>query len=369
MTDSFKIVRRLAFGAALLMFAGVPAMAQDNVVNVYNWVDYIGENTIAEFEAETGIKVVYDTYDASETEEAKLLAGSSGYDVVLHSGSKIPEFVAAGIFEKIDKSKLPGWEHLDPTILKVLEGWDPGNEYAVPYMWGTTGITYNMDMVKERLGDDAPLGTMDIIMKPEYASKVADCGISVLDSPRDVIPMILSYIGKDPNSEDPADYDAVVEAFMPVREYVKAFDSSNYLNALPNKEVCVVNNWSGDYATASWRAEEAGVEIDLAYYIPESGSPAWFDVWAIPADAPHKENAYKFIDFLLRPKVIADATNFTFYANANKDASEFVDPAILEDPAIYPDEEVQSRLWTNKVIDRTADRARVRAWSRMKTGQ
>lgn len=369
MTDTFKTIRRLAFGAAVLPLAALPAIAQENVVHVYNWVDYIGENTIAEFEAETGIKVVYDTYDSAETEEAKLLAGSSGYDVVLHSGSKIPEFVAAGIFEKLDKSKLTGWKHLNPKVLKVLEGWDPGNEYAIPYMWGTTGITYNMDMVTERLGPDAPLGTMDIIMKPEYASKVADCGVSVLESPRDVIPMILSYLGKDPNSEDPADYEAVVEAFAPVREYIKTFDSSNYLNALPNKEVCVVNNWSGDYATASWRAEEAGVEIDLAYFVPETGSPAWFDTWAIPADAPHMENAYKFVDFMLRPKVIAEATNYTYYANANKDAAEFVDPDILSDPAIYPDEEIQSRLWTAKVIDRAADRARVRAWSKMKTGQ
>lgn len=369
MTAIPRTLRRLALGAAVLPFAAFAAAAQENVVHVYNWVDYIGENTIAEFEAETGIKVVYDTYDASETKEAKLLAGRSGYDVVLHSGSKIPEFVAAGIFETLDKSKLPHWQHLDPEILKVLEGWDPGNNYGVPYMWGTTGITYNMEMVTERLGEDAPLDTLDIIMMPEYAEKVADCGISVLDSPRDVIPMLLSYLGKDPNSSDPADYDALVEAFLPVRQYIKTFDSSNYLNALPNKEVCVVNNWSGDYATAAWRAEEAGIEIELAYFVPQTGSPAWFDVWAIPADAPNKENAYKFIDFLLRPKVIADATNFTYYANANKDAAEFVDPDILEDTAIYPDAELMSRLWTNKVLDRSADRARVRAWSRMKTGQ
>ncbi|TCT10598.1 putrescine transport system substrate-binding protein [Tepidamorphus gemmatus] len=369
MTAIPRTLRRLALGAAVLSFFTFAAAAQENVVHVYNWVDYIGENTIAEFEAETGIKVIYDTYDASETAEAKLLAGRSGYDVVLHSGSKIPEFVAAGIFQPLDKSKLPHWKHLDPDILKVLDGWDPGNAYGVPYMWGTTGITYNMEMVTERLGENAPLDTLDIIMKPEYAAKVADCGISVLESPRDVIPMILSYLGKDPNSSDPADYDAVVEAFLPVRQYIKTFDSSNYLNALPNKEVCVVNNWSGDYATAASRAEEAGIEIELAYFVPKTGSPAWFDVWVIPSDAPNVENAYKFIDFLLRPKVIADATNFTYYANANKDAAEFVDPAILADPAIYPDAELMSRLWTNKVLDRAADRARVRAWSRMKTGQ
>jgi putrescine transport system substrate-binding protein len=209
---------------------------------------------------------------------------------------------------------------------------------------------------------------MDLIMNPELASKVADCGISVLESPRDVIPMVLSYLGKDPNSEDPKDYDAVVEAFRPVREYIRTFDSANYLNALPNKEVCVVNNWSGDYATATARAEEAGIEINLAYVVPETGSPAWFDVWVIPADAPHLENAYKFLEFMLDPQVIAEATNYTNYANANKRANEFVDPAVLSDPAVYTPDEIMERLWTNRPLSQKAERARTRAWSKIKTG-
>ncbi len=364
-TRRFTLTMGAAATAVLLT---APAAYAEEVVHVYNWVDYIGETTLEDFTKATGIKVVYDTYDAAETEEAKLLAGSSGYDVVLHSGSQLPKFIQAGAFQKVDRSKLANYANQDEGILKTVENWDPGNEYAVVYMWGTTGITYNLDMVKERLGDNAPMNTMDILMKPELAAKVADCGISVLESPRDVIPMVLSYLGKDPNTEDPADYEAVVEAFKPVRQYIKTFDSSNYLNAIPNKELCVINNWSGDYATATSRAADAGVEINLAYQVPETGSPAWFDVWAIPKDAKNVENAHKFLDFMLDPKVIAGATNFTYYANANAKANEFVLKEVLDDPAIYPNEEVKKRLWTSKSLSPRAQRDLTRAWTKIKTG-
>lgn len=350
------------------LFAGAAGAAEEKVVHVYNWVDYIGETTLADFEAETGIKVVYDTYDASETVDAKLLAGKSGYDVVLHAGSFIPKLIQAGIFQKVDRSKLSGYKHLDPEVLKVLDNFDPGNEYAVPYMWGTVGVTYNSDMIAERMAD-APMESLDMLFKPELAAKWADCGISVLESPADVIPMALAYLGRDPNSTKSEDYDAVVELFEPIRQYIKTFDSANYLNALPNKELCVVINWSGDYATATGRAEEAGVEINLEYHVPATGSPAWFDVWVVPEDAPHPENAHKFIDFMLRPDVIAAATNYTYYANANKDASDLVDPEILSDPAIYPDEETTKRLWTSKILPQKVLRTRTRAWSKIKTGQ
>ncbi len=362
-------------GAAVLVAAVLGAVqdttaraAEDKVVNVYNWVDYIGETTIADFEAETGIKVVYDTYDASETVDAKLLAGKSGYDVVLHAGSFIPKLIQAGIFQKVDRSKLSGYDHLDPAILKVLGNFDPDNAYAVPYMWGTVGVTYNSDMIAERMAD-APLNSLDMILKPELAAKWADCGISVLESPADVIPMVLSYLGLDPNSTKKEDYQAVVEAFAPVREHIKTFDSSNYLNALPNKELCVVINWSGDYATAAGRAEEAGVDINLEYHVPATGSPAWFDVWMVPDDAPHPDNAHAFIDFMLRPEVIAAATNYTYYANANKDASQYVNEDILSDPAIYPDAATTERLWTPTILPQKVLRARTRAWSKIKTGQ
>jgi putrescine transport system substrate-binding protein len=352
-------------GAALI---GTAWAAEEKVVHVYNWVDYIGETTLADFEAETGIKVVYDTYDASETVDAKLLAGKSGYDVVLHAGSFIPKLIQAGIFQKIDRTKLSGYKHLDPKILKVLDNFDPGNEYAVPYMWGTVGVTYNTDMINERMAD-APMTSLDMLFKPELAAKWADCGISILESPADVIPMALSYLGLDPNSTDSKDYDAVVELFEPIRQHIKTFDSANYLNALPNKELCVVINWSGDYATAVGRADDAGVEINLEYHVPETGSPAWFDVWVMPEDAPHPENAMKFIDYMLRPDVIAAATNYTYYANANKDASALVEKEIIEDPAIYPDAATTERLWTPKILPQKVLRTRTRAWSKIKTGQ
>lgn len=366
-----SITRRIALtmgAAATAVFITGSAAQAEEVVHVYNWVDYIGETTLADFTKATGIKVVYDTYDAAETEEAKLLAGSSGYDVVLHSGSSLPKFIQAGAFQKIDRSKLTNYDNQDAGILKTVENWDPGNAYTVVYMWGTTGITYNLDMIKERLGDNAPMGTLDILLKPELAAKVADCGISVLESPRDVIPMVLSYLGKDPNTEDPADYDAVVEAFKPVRQYIKTFDASNYLNAIPNKELCVINNWSGDYATATSRASDAGVEINLSYEVPATGSPAWFDVWAIPKDSKNVENAHKFLNFMLDAKVIAGATNFTYYANANSKANEFVLKEILDDPAIYPNDEVKKRLWTSKSLSPKAQRALTRAWTKIKTG-
>jgi putrescine transport system substrate-binding protein len=355
-----------AFTAALL---GVPASAQEEkVVHVYNWVDYIGETTLEDFEKETGIKVVYDTYDASETVDAKLLAGKSGYDVVLHAGSFIPKLIDAGIFMALDKARLENWKNLDPKITKVVEDWDPGNKYGAPYMWGTVGVTYNSDMVEERI-PDAPVTSLDMLFKPEYAAKLADCGISVLESPADIIPMALGYLGKNPNSEDPADYEAVVELFKPIRQYIKTFDSSNYLNALPNKELCMVFNWSGDYATALTRAEEAKVEINLEYHVPDTGAGTWFDMWLVPADAPHPDNAHQFINYLMRPDVIAKCTNFTYYANANKKASALVEKEILEDTAIYPDEALLARMWTAKSLSQKAQRARTRAWSKIKTGQ
>ena len=364
-----KTIRSLLIGSAGLMFAASTALAEDNVVHVYNWVDYIGETTLADFEKETGIKVIYDTYDASETVDAKLMAGGSGYDVVLHAGSFTPRLIAAGnILQKVDRSKLPSYGNLDPKTLKILENWDPGNEYTVPYMWGTVGVTYNVDMVKERM-PDAPVESARMIFDPEVVSKFADCGVTLLDSPVDVIPMALSYLGLDPNTTKKEDYKAVEEMFSKVRQYIRTFDSSNYLNALPNKEVCVVMNWSGDYATATWRAEEAGVEIDLAYNIPKEGAGAWFDVWVIPEDAPHLENAYKFIEYMLRPEVIAAATNFTYYANANTEARPLVNEEILNDPAIYPSDELLAQMFTAQVLPPKVERVRTRTWSKIKTGQ
>ncbi|MEZ5885419.1 MAG: polyamine ABC transporter substrate-binding protein [Paracoccaceae bacterium] len=356
-----------ALGATLAMPYVRPSWAQAATVNVYNWADYIGETTLEDFEAATGIGVVYDTYSSAEEAQAKMMAGSTGYDVVDHSGLDMPRAIAAGIYQQLDKSKLPNWKNLDPVILKILAGWDADNLHAMPYMWGSVGFTYNLDMVKERL-PDADLESMDTIFKPENAEKLADCGISILDSPTDIMLMVLTYLGLDGNTTDPADYDKVIEAFKPIRPYIRTFDNANYLNAIPNGELCAINNWSGDYSVASSRAAEAGIEMNLAYFVPKTGAPIWVDCMAIPSDAPHTENAYKFLDFLMQPEVIAACTNYTGYANANVPALEFVEDWVRDDPAVYPDEAVKSRLWAPKPFSEEQDRAITRAWAAIKTG-
>ena len=344
-----------------------PSWAQGGSVNVYNWSDYIGETTLEDFASETGIEVVYDLYASAEEMQAKLLAGSTGYDVVLHSGQGMPRSVKAGVLQKIDKTKLTGLGNLDPELMKIVEGYDPGNEYSVPYMWGSVGITYNLDMVKERL-PNANLNSMETLLNPENAAALADCGISLLDSPNDIGFMILSYLGVDPNKAGPAEWAMMVEAVKPIREYISTFDNANYLTTLPNQELCVANTWSGDYGVAKARAAEAGIERNLGYFIPETGAPAWFDLWAIPVDAANVDNAHRFLDFMLRPEVIAACTNFTGYASLNKAAMPFVDPAIAADPAVYPDAAAMARLYTP--IPQTAEQESDlnRAWTEIKTG-
>ncbi|MBZ0260910.1 MAG: extracellular solute-binding protein, partial [Hyphomicrobiales bacterium] len=322
---------------------------------------------IEDFQSATGIQVAYDLYDSTEAMEIKMLSRNSDFDVVLQAGSSLDRFTEAKVYQPLDRSKLTNWGNLDPVNLKMAASWDPGNVYGVPYMWGTVGLTFNVDMVKERI-PDADLTTLDILFKPENAAKLADCGISILESPGDVIPMTLAYLGLDPNTTDPKDYDAVVKLFAPIRQHIRAFDSSNYLNGISSKELCMVNNWAGDYATAKARAEEAGIDINLAYHVPKTGSPAWFDTWCIPTDAKHVNNAHKFINYMMEPEVIAKCTNYTHYANSNREANRFVDPAILADPAVYPDDEVKKRLWTQKSVSAAAEKERLRAWFTIKTG-
>ena len=355
-----KLSRRMALtgmGATLATPFVRPSWAASGSVNVYNWSDYIGETTLEDFEAATGVSVVYDLYASAEEAQAKMLAGSSGYDVVLHSGVGLPRFVAAGVYQKLDRSRFPLWENLDENILRIIEGFDPGLEYSVPYMWGSVGVTYNMDMVKERL-PNADLNDLGTLMDPANAAILAECGISLLDSPDDIGFMVMSWLGIDPSTAGPAEYARMVEAFKPMREYVTAFDNSNYLTSLPNKELCV----------AKARAVEAGIELNLQYFVPKTGAPAWFDLWCIPADAGNVDNAYLFLDYLMQPEVIAKCTNFTGYANANKAAMPFLDPAVASDPAIYPDAETLSRMYTPKPQTEEQEREMTRAWSEIKAG-
>jgi putrescine transport system substrate-binding protein len=360
--------RTLALGTAALAAPWVrPSWADAGRVNVYNWADYIGETTLADFSTETGIEVVYDLYASAEEMQAKMLAGQTGYDVVLMAGLSMPQFITAGIYQKLDRARLTGWGNLDPDVLRVVEGYDPGNLYSVPYMWGSVGIAYNVDMVKERL-PDADLADLATLFDPANAEKLADCGISILDSPTDIGFMVLSWLGLDPNTAGAAEYAQMAEAFAKIRPYIATFDNANYLNAIPNGEICVANSWSGDYGVAKARAAEAGIEMNLAYFVPKTGAPAWFDLWCLPADAPNTDNAYRFLDYMLRPEVIAACTNFTGYGNANKAALPFVDPAIANDPAVYPDAETLKRMYTVQPQTEEQDREILRAWTQIKAG-
>ncbi len=353
----------VAFGALLL---ASPALGQE-VVNVYNWSDYIAEDTVANFEAETGIDVNYDVYDSNEVLEAKLLAGSSGYDIVVPSGSFLERQVAAGLLLPIDKSKLSNYGNLDPTILAQAAAHDPDNAHSVPYMSFTVGLGFNVEKVAERLGD-ASIDSWDALFVPENAAKLADCGIAVLDSPSEVMATVLNYLGLDPNSESEEDLAKGEELMMSIRPYIRYFHSSQYIDDLGSGEICLALGYSGDVFIAADAASEAGVG-EISYIIPKEGSLTAFDLLAIPADAQHVENAYKFIDYILRPEVTAAISNYVFYASANAAATEFVDEEVKSNPGIYPPPEVVAVSFGLKAHSAAYDRILTRAWTRIKTGQ
>jgi putrescine transport system substrate-binding protein len=352
-----------------LAAASVAAAAsrEQKVLNVFTWPDYIGPTTIADFEKEYGIKVNYDTYDSTEMAEARLLAGRTGYDVVDHAERYSARLIPIGVYQKLDKAKLTNWNNLDPWVLKTLESADPGNRYGVPYLWGTTGFTYNVKMIKERM-PDAPLHSGDMIFNPAVAKHFADCGISFLDEPTDVIPMVMIYLGHEPNSLDPEELAEAEATLQSVRPYVRYFSSAKMLIDLPNEEVCIAMSWSGDYAQAMYRAQEAGKPVQLAYTTPSEGTLAWFDLWFIPADAPHPENAHLFLNYLLRPEVIAAVSNETRYAAPNPRAMPMVLPEVRDDPAVYPTEAVKASLRKGVLHSPKEERLRSRLWSRVKTG-
>jgi putrescine transport system substrate-binding protein len=354
---------------ALASLAALPALAQDNVVHVYNWSDYIAEDTVAKFEAATGIKVVYDVYDSNETLEAKLLAGNSGYDVVVPTSQFLQRQVAAGVYQKLDRSKLPNLKNMDPELMEAASAYDPGNEHAVIYMWGTTGIGYNVAAVEERLGAEAPVDSWALVFEPQYAAKLADCGITLLDSSTDILPSALAYLGLDPTSEDPEDFEKAAALVEGVREYIRYFHSSQYISDLANGEVCVSVGFSGDVFIAADRAEQAGSGIEVAYSVPKEGAQQWFDMMAIPADAPNSDAAHAWINFIMEPEITADITDYVWYANANAASMPLVDPEIASDPAIFPPAEVRAKLFPTVPHDARTDRLLTRLWTRVRTGQ
>jgi putrescine transport system substrate-binding protein len=362
-------MKRYLLATALAGLLASPALAQDKVVHVYNWSDYIAEDTVKKFEEQTGIKVVYDVYDSNEVLEAKLLAGNSGYDVVVPTSQFLKRQIAAGVYQPLDKSKLPNLKNMDPELMKAAAAYDPGNEHAVIYMWGTTGIGYNVDKVKERLGEDAPLDSWKLVFDPEYASKLADCGITMLDSPTDILPSALAYLGLDPTSTEEADLKKAAEVIQGVRPYIRYFHSSQYINDLANGEVCASIGFSGDVFIAAARAEEAGNGIDVAYAVPEEGAQQWFDMMAIPADAPNPDAAHAWINFIMEPQITADITNYVWYASANDPAMDLIDPEIKDDPAIFPPPEVRAKLFPTVVYPPRVERTVTRLWTTIRTGQ
>lgn len=344
------------------------ASAQAASVHIYNWSDYIGETTLEAFEKETGIKPVYDVFDANETLEAKLLAGGSGYDVVVPSNHFLGKQIRAGAFQQLDRSKLSNWDNLDPALLKQLQKNDPGNAYAVPYLWGTNGIGYNVEMVTTALGIEK-VDSWAVIFEPENAKKLAGCGIAFLDSADEMIPAVLNYLGLDPNSEDPEDYAKAAAKLQEVRPYVRYFHSSKYVSDLANGNICIAAGFSGDIFQAAARADEAGKGIDIAYAIPKEGGNLWFDMLAIPADARNADQAHAFIDFLLRPEVIASVSDYVGYANPNLKAGELMDPDVRQDQSIYPPQNVLDRLFVNNELSPKIQRLMTRAWTKLKSGQ
>ena len=355
--------------AALALLIAAPAHAQQRIVNVYNWSDYIEPSLLDNFTQQTDIKVRYDTFDSNDTLETKLLAGKSGYDVVVPTGFFLERQIKAGVFQKLDKSKLPNLVNIWPEIAQRLAAYDPGNLYAVNYMWGTTGIGYNVAKAREALGGDGKIDSWEVVFKPELLAKFKGCGVYLLDSADDIMPAALQYLGFDPNSHKEAELQKAADLLVKVRSSVRKFHSSEYLDALATGEACFAVGFSGDVKQAQKRAAEAKNGVEIAYAIPKEGAQLWFDNLAIPRDAKHVAEAHAFIDFLQRPEVAAKNSDFISYANGNLASQQFIDKAVLEDPNIYPDEATMSRLYTIKAYDAATQRLLNRLWTRIKTGK
>jgi putrescine transport system substrate-binding protein len=359
---------------AAIILAPMPTAAQkERVVNFYNWSDYIDPSVLEDFSKESGIKVRYDTFDSNDTLEAKLLAGKSGYDVVVPTAYFLARQITAGVFQKLDKAKLPNLVNAWPEIARRLAVYDPGNQYAVNYMWGTTGIGYNVNAARKIFGSDAAaaaaMGSWDAVFDPEKIARFKDCGIHLLDSSDDIVSAALHFLDLDPNSSDPGDLEKAAALLTKIRPYVRKFHSSEYLNALASGEICFVVGFSGDIKQAQKRAAEAKGAVAIDYSIPKEGAQLWFDNLAIPRDAPDAAEAHALVDYLLRPEVAAKNTNYISYANGNLASQKFIDKAILDDRTIYPDDATMAKLYTITAHDQKTQRLINRLWTRIKTGK
>ena len=364
-----QAIRLAALAAVCVAITPAHGQPKERILNVYNWSDYIAPTVIEDFTKQSGIKVRYDTFDSNDTLETKLLAGKSGYDVVVPTAYFLERQIRAGVFQKLDKARMPNLANMWPEISQRLAAYDPGNQYAVNYMWGTTGIGYNLRKTREVLGANGTIDSWDIVFKPESLAKFKDCGVHLLDSSDDILAAALHYLGLDPNSANETDLQTAAALVMKIRPYVRKFHSSEYLNALASGEICLAVGFSGDIKQAQKRAAEAKNGVDIAYAIPKEGAQLWFDNLAIPRDARNVAEAEDFINYLQRPEVAAKNTNFISYANGNLASQKFIDKAILDDKGIYPDEATMRSLYTISAHDPKTQRLINRLWTRIKTGK
>ncbi len=369
LTKMLNNLKNITFLYSLAFVATVPAMADDNVLHIYNWSDYIAEDTIDKFTEATGIRVVYDVYDSNEVLEAKLMAGRTGYDLVVPTADFLERQIAADIYQPLDKDKLPNLKNLDSVIMRNAAAHDPDNTHSVVYMWGTTGLGYNIEKLKERLGDDFVVDSWNVVFDPDIVSKLADCGVTFLDAKDEMLPAALNYLGYDPNSFDPEELEKAADLMKAVRPHIRYFHSSQYINDLANGDICLAVGWSGDVFQARDRADEADNGVEIAYVIPMEGAYQWFDMLAIPTDAPNPEAAHAFINFVLDPQIAADITNYVWYASPNEAAMPLIDAEIVSDPGIFPPSEVKENLWVAKVQPPRVDRLMTRLWTSVKTGR
>ncbi|MEO3414512.1 polyamine ABC transporter substrate-binding protein [Roseovarius sp. CAU 1744] len=359
-------MKKLILTTATLALGALTAHAEE--VRVYNWSDYIDEALLEKFEQETGLDLIYDVFDSNEVLETKMLAGGSGYDVVVPSGTFLQRQITAGAFQKLDMSKLPNHENMWDVVESRTEQYDPDNAYSINYMWGTTGIGANVGKVREILGEDAPIDSLELVLNPDNMSKLAECGVHFLDAPAEMIPMALKYIGEDPDSHDPDVIAKTEEVFMPIRPYIQKFHSSEYINALANGDICVAVGWSGDILQARDRAAEAENGVEIAYHAAKEGAQMWFDQMAIPVDAPNPDGAHKFLNFIMDAQNMADASNYVYYANGNKASQEHLIEDVIGDPAIYPDEGTLNNLFTTTPYPAKVQRVVTRLWTKIKSG-
>nr|WP_323370494.1 polyamine ABC transporter substrate-binding protein [Pseudomonas helleri] len=351
-----------------LMLVGTLCQAAETV-KVYNWSDYIAPDTMKNFQRDTGIGFTYDLFDSNETLDGKLMTGNSGYDVVFPSNHFMARQIEGGALKKLDKSQLPNWKNLNPVLLKALEVNDPGNEHGFPYLWGSTGIGYNVAKVKAVLGDNAPVDSWDLIFKPENMTKLSKCGVAILDNGPEILPAALNYLGLPPHSKNPDDYKKAEDLLMKVRPYISYFHSSKYTSDLANGNICVAVGFSGDILQAETRAKEAKNGIEIGYSIPKEGAAIWFDMVAMPADAPDEKAAYSFMNYLLRPDVMAGISNYVHYANGNQQADALVSPEIKADTKVYPTPEMMGKLFALEAMPLKIDRVRTRVWTKIKAGE